>query len=165
MVPAGTTSSIPYFTSRADISSLRWGNVCSRRFIGLDGSFSDGMAIVQFQVVSGVAPPGCHVSGRAAGLLVSEHHDACVDCGRKPHPERSMFAAETAVTPPGRPARLLNTPLARLIVFFTLLKAFQWIEGEVWTALGLPAGFVPFRDTTPLMEALRLGAIVRGYWV
>src|SRR6187402_779265 len=112
MVPAGTTSSTPYFTSRADISSLRWGNVCSRRFIGLDGSFSDGMAIVQFQWVSGATARGCHVSGRAAGLLVSEHHHACVDCGRKSHAERSMFAAETVVTPPGRPARFLRSPVA-----------------------------------------------------
>jgi membrane protease YdiL (CAAX protease family) len=74
-----------------------------------------------------------------------------------------MFAAENAVTPPGGAARLLNTPLARIIVFFTLLKAFQWIGGEWWTALGLPAGFVPFRDTTPLMEALRLAPIVLAY--
>ena len=76
-----------------------------------------------------------------------------------------MSAAETAVTPPGRPARLLQSPLARLIVFFTLLKAFQWIEGELWTALGLPGGFIPFRDTTLLMEALRLGPIVLAYWL
>lgn len=76
-----------------------------------------------------------------------------------------MSAAETAVTPPSRPARLLQSPLARLIIFFTLLKAFQWIEGGAWTALGLPGGFVPFRDTTLLMEALRLGPIVLAYWL
>ena len=51
-----------------------------------------------------------------------------------------MFAAETVLTPPGRPARLLQSPVARLVVFFTLLKLFQWVAGEAWTALGLPAG-------------------------
>ncbi|APG02906.1 hypothetical protein BJI69_02590 [Luteibacter rhizovicinus DSM 16549] len=74
-----------------------------------------------------------------------------------------MFAAETVVTPPGRPARLLRSPIARLVVFFTLLKLFQWVAGEAWTALGLPPGFVPFRDTTLVMELLRLGPIVLAY--
>jgi membrane protease YdiL (CAAX protease family) len=76
-----------------------------------------------------------------------------------------MPAVETAATPPNRPARLLNSPLGRLITFFTLLKVFQWIGSEVWAAVGLPAGFVPFRDTTLLMEALRLGPIVLAYWL
>ena len=76
-----------------------------------------------------------------------------------------MFAAENVVTPPGRTARLLQSPLARLVVFFTLLKGFQWIEGLMWAALGLPEGFVPFRDTTLLMEVLRLWPIVLAYWL
>jgi membrane protease YdiL (CAAX protease family) len=74
-----------------------------------------------------------------------------------------MFAAETVVTPPGQPASLLRSPLGRLIVFFSLLKALQWIDGKAWIALGLPDGFVPFRDTTFLMECLRLAPIVLAY--
>jgi hypothetical protein len=76
-----------------------------------------------------------------------------------------MFANETIAMPPGHPFRLLQAPLARLLLFFTLLKVFQWIEGQVWTALGLPGGFIPFRDTTVLMEALRLAPIVLAYWL
>jgi membrane protease YdiL (CAAX protease family) len=76
-----------------------------------------------------------------------------------------MFAADNVATPPSRATRLLQSPLARLIVFFTLLKAFQWVEGIMWAALGLPAGFVPFRDTTLLMETLRLWPIVLAYWL
>ena len=78
-----------------------------------------------------------------------------------------MSAAETAVAPPppSRPARILKSPLGRLVIFFTLLKVLQWIAGAVWAATGLPAGFIPFRDTTPWMEALRLGPIVLAYWL
>ncbi|PTR28576.1 hypothetical protein C8J98_108158 [Luteibacter sp. OK325] len=76
-----------------------------------------------------------------------------------------MFANETIAMPPGHPFRLLQVPLARLLLFFTLLKVFQWIEGQVWTALGLPGGFIPFRDTTMPMEALRLAPIVLAYWL
>lgn len=78
-----------------------------------------------------------------------------------------MSAAETAVAPPppSRPARILKSPLGRLVIFFTLLKVLQWTAGAVWAATGLPAGFVPFRDTTPWMEALRLGPIVLAYWL
>lgn len=78
-----------------------------------------------------------------------------------------MSASETAVAPPSpsRPARILKSPLGRLVIFFTLLKVLQWIAGAVWAATGLPAGFIPFRDTTPWMEALRLGPIVLAYWL
>jgi membrane protease YdiL (CAAX protease family) len=76
-----------------------------------------------------------------------------------------MLAPENVVTPPSPAARLLQSPLGRLIVFFSLLKTFQWIEGFLWAALGLPSGFVPFRDTTLLMEALRLWPIVLAYWL
>jgi len=78
-----------------------------------------------------------------------------------------MSAAETAVAPPppSRPARILKSPLGRLVIFFTLLKVLQWIAGAVWAATGLPAGFIPFRDTTPWMEALRLEPIVLAYWL
>ena len=78
-----------------------------------------------------------------------------------------MSASETAVAPPSpsRPARILKSPLGRLVIFFTLLKVLQWIAGAVWAATGLPAGFVPFRDTTPWMETLRLGPIVLAYWL
>jgi membrane protease YdiL (CAAX protease family) len=76
-----------------------------------------------------------------------------------------MLAPENVVTPPNPAARLLQSPLGRLIVFFSLLKTFQWIEGFLWDALGLPSGFVPFRETTVPMEALRLWPIVLAYWV
>jgi membrane protease YdiL (CAAX protease family) len=77
-----------------------------------------------------------------------------------------MSEAENVVTSPSHVAcRWLQTPVGRLVVFFTLLKLFQWLEGYVWTGLGLPAGFVPFRDTTPLMETLRLWPIVLAYWL
>ena len=74
-----------------------------------------------------------------------------------------MFAAETAVTPSRRLAHLLASPPGRLIVFFTLLKTCQWIGRQMWNALELPPGFVPFRDTTLLMEALRLWPFVLAY--
>ena len=77
-----------------------------------------------------------------------------------------MFEAETVVTSPTRVARQwLQTPVARLVAFFTLLKLFQWLGGRAWDALGLPAGFVPFRDTTLLMETLRLLPFVLAYWL
>lgn len=76
-----------------------------------------------------------------------------------------MFATEKIVTPPAPATRLLQSPLGRLIVFFSLLKAFQWIEGFLWVTLGLPSGFVPFRDTTLMMEAMRLWPIVLAYWL
>ncbi|HVI56424.1 MAG TPA: type II CAAX endopeptidase family protein [Luteibacter sp.] len=74
-----------------------------------------------------------------------------------------MSAAEIVATPLRRAARLLHSPLGRLFAFFALLKTFQWLEGQAWTALGFPAGFVPFRDTTLPMEALRLAPIVLAY--
>lgn len=73
-----------------------------------------------------------------------------------------MFEAETTVTPPSPLVRALQTPLGRLIAFFTLLKTLQWIEGCTWAAMGWPA-FVPFRDTTLPMEVLRLSPILLAY--
>src|SRR3954468_10649411 len=107
----------------------------------------------------GVAARGCQNNGRIVTLLVSEPHHACVDCGGKSRHENAMSDPETAVTPPGLPLRLLQSPVGRIVAFVAMLIAFRMVEVRLWAALGLPAGRIAFVDTTPLMEAMTLWPI------
>lgn len=59
--------------------------------------------------------------------------------------------------------RLLRSPVGRILAFYAMLIVFRMIGGYLWRALGQPPGFIPFSDTTPLMECLRLWPIVLAY--
>jgi uncharacterized protein len=75
-----------------------------------------------------------------------------------------MHANEPAVATPSLPARLIRTPLARILVFAASMMLIGLVLGHVYSGLGLPKE-VAFGDTTPLIELFRLLPAILAYWL
>ncbi|KAF1004224.1 MAG: hypothetical protein GAK28_04085 [Luteibacter sp.] len=66
---------------------------------------------------------------------------------------------------PDRLARIVRSPLGRIVIFFITTALIGLASGRVYSALGLPHGQLAFRDVTPLIAFFRLFPAVLAYWL
>jgi membrane protease YdiL (CAAX protease family) len=71
----------------------------------------------------------------------------------------------TPVPRPSLPARLLRSPVGRILVFALSAWLIGVVCSRIYSGLGLPHGAIPFGEVTPLIELFRLLPVVLAYWL